>query len=242
MAEFNRALTQLVLEHDELVELAQVATGVLDVDEVSAELARAGMIDGGAVDPLAGSLAHVAIAPWRATVLERFDGLAMRPLFVGWHHDGRATLSEPNAEGHVVVTGTQLRLLPALVTQWLSLRPRPDPAGRRPIVTTTEILDRHIHAAGGADSTGDPDLDLLISHWRLAWRANGGWGAQRPDCRLTVVDAARLGVWIADHAERVGEENLEVTLVPATIKQALDRLGDVITGRTSPAPMEAERA
>ena len=238
MADFNASLPRLVLTHDELIELARIATGVDAPATASTGLREAGLVDPElGVDPIAAKLAEVAVAAWRSVVLERFDGRTMTPLFVGWHPDGRATLSEPDAEGRVVVTGSQVQLLPALISQWLSLRARPELEGRTSIATTAGVIDTHINGGGGVEPTGDAALDGVIAKWRLSWRANGGYGESAPDISVTVVDTGDLGVWQVERSGAAGTPDEVVTLVPITVKQALDLLGDVVTGRKSPAPV-----
>lgn len=241
MLRFNPSKPQLVVSLVELAQLAEAAAGLTSLDDISPDFEEAGIVTAEGVDPVAGSLAMVAVAPWRAAVIERFDGHKLTPLFVAWNPDGRATLSEPDDDGDVVISGTQVSLLPALLMQWLSLRSRPVPQDRRPIRTTTGVLDAAVSAGRPAEPTGDPDLDDLLDHWRLAWRANGSWGQQGCDIRLTIIDAAGLGVWMCDHQDLVDDEHrdIEVTLVPIGLGEALDGLGDVVTGRRSPAPAGA---
>jgi hypothetical protein len=88
--------------------------------------------------------------------------------------------------------------------------------------------------------TGDADLDDLMDNWRLAWRASGSYGDSDIDIHVTIVDAGERGVWRVEQPGRMADEEVEVTLVPITIKEATALLGDVVTGRRSRQPAVGE--
>lgn len=235
----ERGDARLTVPHERLVDLARIATSTDDPD-VPADLVEAGLVDeSGRVEPLVAAMATLAVAPVRATVIERFDGTVMKPLFVAWGASGRATLSEPDPQGNVVVTATQLRLVPALLLQWTNLQTRPEPGGRDPIVTTTGDLDALLRPD---QATAVPArLDDLADAWRLAWRATGSWGEHDADLSLTVVDAGADGVWVVDHPPRPAGQDVPVTLEPVTVARTTELLGDVVTGRhLQPPSRDAE--
>lgn len=231
----------LTLDHTHLAELARLHRGLDPVGGASSTLVEAGLVGPGGVDELAGT---VAVGPLRASVVERFDGAALRPLFVGWVPDGDATVAGPDADGRVVVTGTQLRDLPDLLARWTGLDTAVDVEGRNPVRTTTPVIDAFV---SGAETTGevtdatDEELRAVVAGWRCGWRATGSWGDADADVGLTVVDAGDRGLWRVVHRGRRDAEEVDVALVPVTVAAVLAGLGDVVTGRRSPRPESMSR-
>ncbi|MBY5161279.1 hypothetical protein [Salsipaludibacter albus] len=239
MITLERGDARLTVPNERLVDLAQLATGTASA--VPEDLVDAGLVDpDGTVEPLVAAMATLAVAPVRATVVERFDGTVMKPLFVAWGAGGRATLSEPDAQGNVVVTATQLRLVPALLLQWTNLQARAEPEGRSPLTTTAHDLDALLRPGDGRPVPAA--LDRLADAWRLAWRATGSWGEHDADTVVTVVDTGTDGVWVVDHPPRSGDEDVPVTLEPVTVARATELLGDVVTGRRADPPPRSDTA
>lgn len=230
MTHLDETFLQLTVGYDDLLRLASVHAGTLAPGDVPARLRDAGLVGPTGVQATAAELVEVAVAPARSIVVERFDGTTMSPMFVGWVPDGRAATSAPNADGDVVVTGTELSLLRDQLRQWLVLFDRRVEGERTTISTDTRVIDEAF-AGGGAPGTDDESLEEIIDHWQLAWRANANW-AQRPiDATLTVVDAGPRGWYRVDHPPREGDEVVAVSLVPIELVELISALGDVVTGR-----------
>lgn len=238
MTSLSPNLMQMVLSYDDLLQLASVHSGELAPGEAPETLRQAGIVTPDGAHPVAGSLVEVAVAPARSIVVERFDGSRVDPMFVGWLPDGRTTMTTTDDAGAAQVTATDLSLLRHLLRQWLVLLDRPTPQDRRVVRTDTEVIDA-AWPAGGGDPTEDPALDLILDSWRLAWRATGNWAERPTDGTLTVVDAGPNGWWKVEHDEvpRGGgrEEPVMIALVPMTLADLLDALGDVVTGRAAGA-------
>lgn len=240
MATLDKALMQMTVGYDDLLRVAEIHAGTAKADTATQAMRESGIVSGTRVDPVAAALTEVAVAPARSIVVERFDGAAIAPLFIGWLPDGRATISEADAAGDVVVRATEMSLLPGLLRQWLGLLDRELPAHRTVLRTDTAVIDAAMGDRGNEPS-GDDALDAVIEGWRVSWRAVGSWAipagvdaaAERVDASFTVVDAGHQGWWRVDHPQRLGDEVVDVTLVPLTLAEVMEALGDVITGRGS---------
>ena len=229
---FDESTATLTLDHDLLVELARLQAGVSSLALASDALVGAGLVGPDGVHELAGELARTAVAPLRATVVERFDGTGLSPVFVGWTPDGGATITGIDASGRAQVSGLEISGLPALLSRWTGLDAAVDRQGRTPVRTRTDVLDALVTDPA---AVGDPALAALADAWVVAWRANGSWGEAAVDRGLTVVDAGELGLWRVDHPPRTGSEVVEAELTPITVAEARAALSDVVTGRRGPA-------
>lgn len=229
---FDESTATLTLDHDLLVELARLQAGTTSLAQASDALVGAGLVGPDGVHELAGELARTAVAPLRATVVERFDGSALAPVFVGWTPDGGATITGVDGSGRAQVTGLEISGLPALLSRWTGLESAVDCEGRTPIHTTTDALDGLVADPSKRD---DPALAAIADAWVVAWRASGSWGDAAVDHGLTVVDAGELGLWRVDHPPRTSREVVDAELVPITVAAALAGLGDVVTGRSGPS-------
>jgi hypothetical protein len=232
-ATFDESTTTLILDHDLLVELARLQAGVDPLSHASGALVAAGLVGPDGVHELAGELARTAVAPLRATVVERFDGTRLAPVFVGWTPDGGATITGVDASGRAQVSGLEISGLPSLLSRWTGLDTAVDRDGRAPVRTSTRVLDVLVADPSAVD---DPALAGIVEAWVVGWRASGSWGEAAVDRGLTVVDTGALGLWRVEHPPRTGDEVVDAVLVPITVAEARAALGDVVTGRRSPSP------
>lgn len=241
MAHLDETLLQMTIGYDDLLVAAQVHAGTVSPGDAPGRLRAAGIVTAGGLDPVAAGLAEVALSPARSIVIERFDGEALVPLFVGWLPDGRAATSTPDANGDVQITGTDAELLRDQLRQWLVIFDREVLPDREVVLTDTATIDAAMANLSPADSELPSDqegLTGLLHHWRLAWRANANWAESPIDATVTVVDAGGWGYYRVDHPPRVGEELVEVTLVPISLEKVVELLGDVVTGRPVREPHE----
>lgn len=228
----DETFLQLTVAYDDLITLAEVHAGRLAPGDAPSRLRQAELVTATGLHPTAAGLVEVAVMPARNVVVERFDGGALTPMFVGWLPDGRAATSVPDAAGDVVVTGTEVTLLRDQLRQWLAMFDREVAADRKVVTTNTTVIDAAM-SVDGVEPSGDESLDRVIAGWRLAWRATGNWAAREVDATVTVVDAGDQGWYRVEHPPRTGDEQVDVTLVPLSMDEALALLGDVITGRRS---------
>jgi hypothetical protein len=235
---FDQATATLVLDRELLIDLARVQDGQLSPADAPEALVAAGLVTSTGVDEVAGDIARTAVAPLRATVVERFDGTTMAPLFVGWSAGGSATVTGADAEGRAQVTGTHLAELPALISRWTGLDQAQDATDRSPVSTTTGALDALITDPSAVD---DVALRMIAEAWIGSWRASGSWGDGAVDAQLTIVDTGASGLWRVAHPPRLASETLPAELVPMTVASTLAALGDVVTGRRSPRPSVADQ-
>ncbi|MBA4607266.1 MULTISPECIES: hypothetical protein [Aeromicrobium] len=228
----DETFLQLTVGYDDLIKLAEVHAGRISPGDAPTRLRQEGLVTSTGVHPTAASLVEVAVGPARSIVVERFDGATLKPLFIGWMPDGRATTSTPDAEGAVVVTATELGLLRDQLRQWLAIFDREVVDDRDTVGTNTTVIDAAM-TLDGVDPSGDAALDPILEGWRLAWRATGNWAERDVDASVTVVDAGAQGWYRVEHAPRTGNEEVEVSLVPLTLEEVVAALGDVVTGRRS---------
>lgn len=228
---FDASTATLTLDHDLLVELARLQDHQNPLSQASEPLVAAGLVGPDGVHALAGELARTAVAPLRATVVERFDGSELTPVFVGWTPDGGATITGVDAAGRARVSGLEISGLPEPMFRWTGLDMAVDRDGRTTVRTTTAVLDALVTNPSWVD---DPALTAIADAWVVAWRASGSWADGTVDRSLTVVDAGELGLWRVDHAPRTGTEVVDATLSPVTVTESRAALGDVVTGRRSP--------
>ncbi len=82
-----------------------------------------------------------------------------------------------------------------------------------------------------------PGVESLLSSFDSAWRATGSWRGQPADLSMTVLDAGSSGLWIVD-TDRAHDGTTDratrVRLTPGTVAEVTSKLGDVVTGRTTP--------
>ncbi len=240
MAHLDETLLQMTIGYDDLLVAAQVHAGTLSPGDAPGRLRAAGIVTTGGLNPVAAGLAEVALSPARSIVIERFDGEALVPLFVGWLPDGRAATSTPDANGDVRISGTDAGLLRDQLRQWLVIFDREVVPDREVVLTDTAAIDAAMtDASSGHDSSEDQvGLAVLLDHWRLAWRVNANWADSPIDATITVVDAGGHGFYRVDHPPRLGEELVDVTLVPTSLDEVVELLGDVVTGRNAVAADE----
>ena len=228
----DETFLQLTVAYDDLLTLAEVHAGRVAPGDVPSRLRQAELVTATGLHPTVAGLVEVAVMPARSIVVERFDGGELTPMFVGWLPDGRAATSVPNADGDVVVTGTEVTLLRDQLRQWLAMFDREVAANRQVVTTNTTVIDAAM-SVDGVEPSGDESLDRVIAGWRLAWRATGNWAGQDVDATVTVVDAGDQGWFRVEHPPRPGDEQVDVTLVPLSLDEAVALLGDVMTGRRS---------
>ncbi len=234
MTMFSTPLRQLVVEPDDLVTLSNIAAGTQPLESAPNHFADSGIADVHGLDPLAAAMASTAVSPDRAVHLERIAGHYHHAMWVGWERDGRAVMSSYDVGGDVVVSGTQLSMLPVLIMQWLGLRPRPAADDRVPLtVSRCEMETRAATQHDRLDDRDDRDhLDLVLTS-NLSWKAFGVWRGGTIDAELTVVDGGTSGLWSVVCDGDRGRDDEVITFVPIDAQRAAELLGDVVTGRTA---------
>lgn len=251
MIHFDPIRRRLDLSPDELTRLTRHVVERAS-ETAPTEWADSGLLHDGAVHPVAAAMAVVATAPDRSVAIERLTDAAVDPLMIGWDRSGRATLTEHHADGgargdvvdgHLSITATHVELMPALVLQAIGLHPDQPAATRGRIVATAGTIDDvvvDLSAGGvlGSLSASDDLLAVTRSCERIV-RATGSWRGATTDSSVTLLLAGTEGVWLVEHdhdqAAVAPERSAVVRLEPIDLATATARLGDVVTGRSTPS-------
>lgn len=187
------------------------------------------------LNPTVVGIVEIMAAPVRSIVIERFDGQLVTLTFVAFDRRGRATVTEGVGPSEVSVTATDLSLLPALLAQSVRLGAN-SVAGEPPAIPTTVGVLEHIFSESTEPTNvSDDRLRELLGSVQFAWRASGSWPDSDVDSSITVVACGELGLWSVA-AESPSEDEpspaMPITLTPTNRKLVLEKLGDVVTGRS----------
>lgn len=180
------------------------------------------------VHPVLAGIAMLVARPTRSVIVERFAEGLVAVLFVSWDQSGRAIVTEGTDDDRLLITATQLKLLPGLLSQSLRINPDAPTSPMQKVTTTAADIGSLFDA--GAPASGDDGIGFMadISH---GFRAS----ASNPNASLTVFYSVTEGFWSVRHGDQVAGATVspktKVTLEPLSPGDVLGRLGDVITGR-----------
>ncbi len=192
------------------------------------------------IHPTLAGIASLLGRPDRTITIERFaaaaDGGHVDVIVVAWDRHNRCIITEGVGDDRLLVTASQMKLLPALLSQ--ALRINPDSlTSELPAVSTTAAAVAAVFDPKGKANTTTEGLEF-VAHISHAWRATASWVDQGTDSWLTVFHSAAEGFWSLGHNTAVGEALVPDTLVelsPLGPAEVLHRLGQVITGSAATA-------
>jgi len=204
------------------------------------------------VHPTLAGIAALLGRPDRTITIERFSPTAgdgqVAVMFLSWDRQGRCIINDGVGNDQLLVTASQVRLLPGLLSQALRINPDAPTSALAPFSTTAAAVagvfepDANPTTDEPANTSDAIDLSFIgdLSH---AWRATGAWANQHPDSSLTVFNSISQGLWSLSHSAAAGgsrpSPETAVELNPLSPASVLQQLGRVVTGAKVPASIGA---